>query len=216
MNVYQVFLTLTLALGASWCAGINLYATVFVLGALHRWIDGFALPGDLAALASDWVLWPALALYCIEFLADKFPAVDSAWDTVHTFIRPPAGAILAAMALGDVPLELQICAALVGGFAAFGSHAVKATVRLAAHATGTSPVVSPAASVAEDALVITAMGLVAAHPLISFFLVLCMIVSAFFILRACWRLARLVVKSLLRGRAPRPGPPAAPAGPCAA
>ena len=71
----EVLATLALALGASWCAGINLYATVFVLGALSRW-TGFDLPADLSVLENNWVLWPALGIYTVEFVADKVPAVD--------------------------------------------------------------------------------------------------------------------------------------------
>src|SRR5690606_22577884 len=92
---------LALALGASWCAGINLYATIAVLGLMAHYVPGFNLPPDLAILASPWVIVPACLMYCVEFFADKVPAVDSAWDTIHTFIRVPAGAAMAAAALGE-------------------------------------------------------------------------------------------------------------------
>jgi hypothetical protein len=192
MSGLQILTLLSVALGAGWCSGINLYATVFVLGAMDRWVPGFSLPGHLHVLSSSWVLWPALGLYVVEFAADKIPAVDTVWDTVHTFVRPPAGAVLAAMALGDVPVELQICAALVGGFLSFGAHAVKATTRLAAHSTGTSPIVSPTVSVAEDVLVVGTLGLIAAHPILALIALVLMMVGAFFLLRLFWGFARKV------------------------
>ncbi len=218
MTFLDVFGALLVAVGASWCAGLNLYATVFVLGAMHRWVDGFSLPGSLDVLASHWVMWPALALYIIEFLADKFPAVDSAWDTVHTFIRPPAGAVLAAMAVGDVPLPLQVCAALVGGFLAFGSHATKATARVVAHTTGTSPIVSPVASVTEDVLVVSTLGLIVAHPIIAAILLVLMMVGAFILMRLCWKFARFLFSRIFgrsRGTPPIPSPGASPTAPAA-
>lgn len=206
----EVLATLALALGASWCAGINLYATVFVLGAMSRW-TGFDLPADLMVLESHWVLWPALAMYCIEFVADKVPAVDTAWDTVHTFLRIPAGAALAAMALGEVPGEIQVLAAMIGGTLAGTAHVTKATTRVAAHATGTSPVVSPVASVAEDALVIGTTAFIAANPILSLVILAAMMIAAFFILRTFWVLTKKIVGSMFdvfRGPA---GPPT-PAG----
>ncbi|MCC6547499.1 DUF4126 domain-containing protein [Candidatus Sumerlaeota bacterium] len=198
MDATDILTKLALTLGAGWCAGINLYATIAVLGLMHRYITGFQLPGEMSVLASDWVLWPALVLYVIEFIADKVPAVDSVWDSIHTFIRVPAGAVLAAMALGDVPLEVQVCAALVGGTLAFGSHATKSTLRVAAHSTGTSPVLSPVISVVEDVAVVGTVALIAAHPVISIALVCVMLILSYFLIRAFWRLARKAVRAMTR------------------
>jgi hypothetical protein len=168
MNAYEsVVAQLALAMGASWCAGINLYATIAVLGLMSQYIPGFHLPHGLEVLGSPWVILPAIFMYCVEFFADKIPAVDSAWDAIHTFIRVPAGAALAAAAFGNVPPEVQVGAALIGGTLALGSHTAKATTRLAAHSTGTSPLVSPAVSLVEDGLVIGTVGLLAAHPMLS-------------------------------------------------
>ncbi|MGI8905292.1 MAG: DUF4126 domain-containing protein [Candidatus Sumerlaeaceae bacterium] len=179
MTPYESIISqLALALGASWCAGINLYATVAVLGLMSQYVPGFQLPQGLEVLGSPWVIVPALFMYCIEFVADKIPAVDSAWDTIHTFIRVPAGAALAAAAFGNVPPEVQVGAALIGGTLALGSHTAKATTRLAAHTTGTSPLVSPAVSLVEDGLVIGTIGLLAAHPLLSLSFTVAMIIAA--------------------------------------
>jgi hypothetical protein len=200
MDVTMLFSTLALTLGAAWCSGINLYATVAVLGLMHRYVDGFTLPGDMAVLGNEWVILSAGLLYCVEFVADKVPAVDSAWDTIHTFIRVPAGAALAAMALGDVPLEVQVVAGLVGGTLALGSHTTKATTRLAAHGTGTSPVLSPVLSVAEDVVVVGTIGLVAANPILSLFLLGVMLVIAYYVLKMFWSVARKAFRALFGRR----------------
>lgn len=205
---------LALALGASWCAGINLYATVAVLGLMVHVVPGFQLPPDLQVLASPWVIAPAVIMYCVEFFADKIPAVDSAWDTIHTFIRVPAGAALAAAAIGDVPPEVQVGAAILGGTLALGSHTAKATTRVAAHGTGTSPFVSPTASLVEDGLVVATIGLLAANPLLALGMTVAMIIGAAFLLYFLWNITRSVFRSLTgRGsespNVPPPPPPPA-------
>lgn len=192
MGYEEIIMTLAVALGASWCAGVNLYATVFVLGALSRWTS-FDLPGDLAVLESHLVLWPALAMYTIEFFADKFPAVDTAWDSIHTFIRIPAGAVLAATALGAVPMEYQMLAGLIGGTLATTSHTAKATTRLVAHSTATSPIVSPVASVVEDITVVGLLAFVVANPLMSLGILAVLVVASAFIVWTFWKLTKLVI-----------------------
>jgi len=187
---------LALAMGASWCAGINLYATLAVLGLMANYVPGFHLPPDLAILGSPYVMLPALFMYCVEFFADKIPAIDSAWDTIHTFIRVPAGAILAAAALGSVPPELQVGAAMIGGTLALGAHTTKATARVAAHATGTSLLISPAASIVEDGLVIGTVSLLAAHPFLSIGMTILMIIASALLLKTLWSVARKVIQSL--------------------
>ncbi|MDX1970953.1 MAG: DUF4126 domain-containing protein [Candidatus Sumerlaeia bacterium] len=187
----QMIQTIALTMGASFCAGINLYATVFVLGALARFTS-FDLPEELAFLMSDWVLWPALALYTIEFVADKVPAVDTAWDTVHTFIRVPAAAMLAANGLGDVPGEMQILGGLLGGTLALGTHTTKAATRLVAHSTGTSPVVSPVVSVAEDVAVVSIMAFVVAYPVLSLFLLTMLTIGLIYIMFTLWKAVKFV------------------------
>lgn len=203
---------LALALGASWCAGLNLYATLAVLGLMARFVPGFTLPNELHLLASYWVIGPACAMYAIEFLADKVPAIDTAWDTVHTFIRVPAGAALAAAALGNVPPEVQMGAAVLGGTLALGSHTAKATTRVAAHGTGVSALVSPTASLVEDGLVIATVGMIAANPAIALGMTLMMIIGAGFMLYFLWNITRKVLRALMAGQPVRsempPRPPA--------
>ena len=188
----EVIATLALALGASWCAGINLYATVGVLGLMHRY-TGFNLPPGLEVLASHWVIWPAVLMYLVEFVADKVPAVDSAWDAIHTFLRVPAGAALAAGAFGDIPPEISVVAAMIGGGMALTSHSTKATTRVATHMTGNS-LAAPVISILEDGLVIGTIALVASHPILSLFLVAAMMVAAYYMLRLFWRFASSVFR----------------------
>src|ERR687896_1120664 len=107
--------TLSLALGAAWTAGINLYATVAVIGLLQRFELVGRLPGGLEALDNWWVIGFALALYAVEFVADKVPYVDTVWDAVHTFIRVPAGAVLALAATTEMSPTVQVLAVLLGG-----------------------------------------------------------------------------------------------------
>src|SRR5438105_7703761 len=120
--------TLGVAMGSAWLSGINLYATAATLGLLQRF--GFVhLPGELGVLANWWVIGVAASMYVIEFAADKIPAVDSVWDVVHTFIRVPAGAAMAAAAFSHADPVVRIIALLAGGGVALSSHGTKAAVR---------------------------------------------------------------------------------------
>lgn len=204
MDATTMIGTLALVLGAGWCSGINLYATVAVLGLLHRYTDGFILPEEMAALGSNWVIWPAIAMYTVEFFADKVPGLDSVWDAVHTFIRIPAGAVMAGMAIGEVPLEMQLFAGLVGGTLAFGSHSAKATTRMAAHSTGTSPAVSPSMSIAEDVAVIGTIGLVAANPMLALVVLAIMMAVTVLLFWTFWKVTRRVWRALFTPKRHRP------------
>src|SRR5688500_556945 len=122
------FSTLSLALGSAWTSGINLYATVSVLGLLQKF-GAARLPGGLDVLDNWWIIGVAGFLYLVEFFADKIPYVDSVWDVVHTFIRVPAGAIVAYGATNQMDQSIHVIATLVGGGLAFSSHGTKAAVR---------------------------------------------------------------------------------------
>jgi hypothetical protein len=126
------FSTLSLALGSAWTSGINLYATVSVLGLLQK-VGGVTLPGGLDVLDNWWIIGFAGGLYVVEFFADKIPYVDSVWDVVHTFIRVPAGAIVAYAAVADMDPSITIPATLIGGGFAFASHGTKAAARIGAN-----------------------------------------------------------------------------------
>lgn len=140
--------TLSLALGTAWTSGINLYATVSVLGLLQR-IGGVKLPGGLDVLDNWWIIGVAGGLYIVEFFADKIPYVDSVWDVVHTFIRVPAGAVVAYAAVSDMDPAIVIPATLIGGGFAFASHGTKAAARMGANLSP-EPVSNWVLSIIED------------------------------------------------------------------
>jgi len=150
-------------LGSAWLSGINLYATVLTLGLLQRF--GLArLPGDLGYLSEGWVIGLAVLLYLIEFVADKVPAVDTVWDAVHTFIRVPAGAVLATSAFADFDTPVRIAALLVGGGLALGAHGSKAATRVAVNTTALGGGI--VLSLAEDAATFGSALLMSFFPLV--------------------------------------------------
>ena len=175
---------ITLALGVAWASGLNLYAAVATLGLLGV-TGNLDLPPDLELLQHPVVIAAAGFMYCVEFVADKIPGVDSTWDTLHTFIRIPAGAALAAGAVGDVSPEIQLAAFLLGGGVAAGSHAVKAGTRILIN-TSPEPFSNWTASVVEDGLVIGGVTLVALNP------TLFLVMLAIFIALAIWLMPKII------------------------
>jgi len=143
---------IALTMGVGWASGINLYAAVLTLGLMSN-LGHIQLPTELQVVADPLVLMAAGFMYCVEFFADKVPGVDTGWDGLHTFIRIPAGAMLAASAVGDIGPAAEIAAALVGGSVAAGSHALKAGSRVMIN-TSPEPFTNWTASVAEDIAVI--------------------------------------------------------------
>jgi len=154
--------TLALAVGSSLGAGLNLYITLVTLGLMHR-LDWLTLPDHLQILANPWVLGTAGVLCIIEFVADKIPYVDNVWDTIHTFIRIPAGATLAASAFSQVSPQLIWIAALLGGFVSFTAHGAKASARLAVN-SAPEPFSNWFLSLLEDGVSILVLWLVSSHP----------------------------------------------------
>ena len=172
--------TLAIGMGASWVSGINLYATVATLGLLGRFAN-LKLPGELDVLTSWWVIGVALFLFVVEAFADKIPVVDSAWDVIHTFIRIPAGAILAATAFGSFDRSVQIIAFLLGGGLALSSHGTKAATRLLVN-TSPEPASNIVVSVAEDVLAVGSILLAAFLPVAFFLVVAAGLVLSFWLL----------------------------------
>ena len=158
------FSTLSLALGSAWTSGINLYATVTVLGLLQKF-GATKLPGGLDALDNWWIIGFAGGLYAVEFFADKIPYVDSVWDVVHTFIRVPAGAIVAYAATNQLDSSITIPAALVGGTLAFASHGTKAAARIGANFSP-EPVSNWALSFIEDGIALGGVVLAVFAPMV--------------------------------------------------
>jgi hypothetical protein len=161
--------TLAISMGASWVSGINLYATVATLGLLGRFAT-LKLPGELDVLTSWWVIGVALLLFVIEFIADKIQVVDSVWDVIHTFIRIPAGAVLAATAFGDFDKSIQGIALLLGGGLALSSHGTKSATRVLIN-TSPEPVSNIAASVVEDVLVVVSILIAVFLPVLIFLVI---------------------------------------------
>ena len=161
--------TLAVGMGASWVSGINLYATVATLGLLSRFAH-LKLPGELEVLTNWWVIGIALFLFVVEFVADKIPVVDSVWDVIHTFIRIPAGAVLAATAFGDFDRSVQVIAFLFGGGLALSSHGTKAATRAVINASP-EPVSNIVVSLAEDVLVVVSILLAVFLPVVVFFVI---------------------------------------------
>ncbi len=151
-----------LASALAWASGINVYAAILVLGVLK--LTGLvALPHELDAVASMPVIATAALLYAGQFIADKIPGVDTLWDSVHTFVRVPAGAFLAAATLGDADAGLKLAAALAGGALSLGTHATKASGRLVVN-THIPIFGAAAASIVEDILAVGGLFLAATNP----------------------------------------------------
>jgi hypothetical protein len=182
--------TIAMAMGASWVSGINLYASVATLGLLSRFA-GLRLPGELSVLTSWWIIGIAVALYVIEFVADKVPWIDSAWDVVHTFIRVPAGAVLAAAAFGDFNKSAQVVAFLLGGGLAFSSHGTKAATRAVLNVSP-EPVTNIVASIVEDVIAVASILLAAFFPILLFVVVGIGLAVSFLVLPRTLRYFRMI------------------------
>ena len=190
----QLISTIAIAMGASWVSGINLYAAVATLGLLGRF-SHLQLPGELQVLTSWWVIGVAVVLYVIEFVADKVPYVDSTWDVIHTFIRVPAGAVLAASAFGDFDRSIQVIALLLGGGLALSSHGTKAATRAMLNASP-EPVSNWIASIAEDIVAVLSIVASAFVPVLIFVIVGAGLVISFLVFRKILRFFRQVARSI--------------------
>ncbi|BDZ73405.1 hypothetical protein GCM10025856_11240 [Methylophaga marina] len=187
---------IALSMGAAWASGINLYATIFMLG--YMGITGnIVLPDELQILTDPMVMAAAGFMYCVEFFADKIPGVDSGWDTMHTFIRIPAGAILAAGAVGDVSAAAELSAALLGGTLAAGSHATKAGGRLLIN-TSPEPVTNWGASISEDLLVIAGLWTALHHPVLFLIMLVVFVALMIWLLPRLWRLLKAIFSKVGR------------------
>lgn len=203
---------LSLAMGTAWTSGINLYATVAALGIAGR-SEMIHLPPELQVLTHPAVIAIACVMYVIEFFADKVPYVDSGWDVLHTFIRVPAGAILAAKSLGDMNPALELAALLAGGTVALAAHGTKATIRLAIN-TSPEPFSNWAASFAEDVTVLGSIWMVFNHPILMLILVVSFMALVVWFVPKLFRLAKRGFQGLrdrLRGVKPdHPAPTGSP------
>ena len=177
--------TIALTLGAGWASGINLYAAILMLGYLGA-TGSLDLPPDLQVLSHPLVMLAAGVMYCIEFFADKVPGVDTGWDGLSTFIRIPAGAVLAAGAVGEVGTAAHLAAAIAGGTLAAGSHATKAGTRVLIN-TSPEPVSNWFASVGEDVAVIAGLWTALHYPVLFIVLLVLFILLMIWLLPKLWR-----------------------------
>ncbi len=158
----QIIQTISLAMGVAWASGINLYAAILMLGLMGA-SGNILLPPGLEVLTEPMVIFAAGLMYVIEFFADKTPGLDTGWDTIHTFIRIPAGAVLAAGAVGDVSPAVAVAVGLVGGGLAAGTHATKAGSRVIINASP-EPFSNWVASVGEDVSVVGGLWVALHYP----------------------------------------------------
>jgi len=195
--------TIALTMGVAWASGINLYATIATLGLLGV-TGNIDLPPDLEILMDPLVIGAAGFMYFVEFFVDKTPGVDSGWDTLHTFIRIPAGAILAAGAVGDVGAGAELAAVIAGGTLAGATHFTKAGTRLAIN-TSPEPVSNWTASFAEDIAVIAGLWAALYHPWVFLGFLAAFIILMIWLLPKIWRGVKAVyrkIQSILGNKPP--------------
>jgi len=180
-----------LAAAVGWASGIRLYAVLFVVGALGylHWVD---LPGGLAALSHPWVLGASGFMFCVEFFADKIPGLDTLWDVVHTFIRIPAGAALAASVFADSSSAAVLAAAILGGSLAAGSHFAKAGSRAVIN-TSPEPFSNWAASFGEELAVGTVLWLAFTHPFAALVVIAALTALMIWLIPKVWRFIRALL-----------------------
>lgn len=176
---------LALAAGLGWASGFRLYTTLFVVGVAGN-LGWVVLPDGLHLLQQPWVLGAAGLMLIMEFFADKIPLVDSVWDTVHTFIRIPAGAALAAMVFGGQGAEWQTAMAILGGSLAAGTHFAKAGTRAMINSSP-EPFSNLAASFGEDTVVLAGLWLMFAHPWLMLVVLVVLVALIIWLLPKLWR-----------------------------
>ncbi len=193
--------TLGFALGTSFASGLNLYATVAAAGLFQRF--GIVnLPHPLAVLAHPVVIGIALTLFLVEFIADKIPYVDSVWDALHTFIRPPAAAILSYSAFAEgFPEEWKLAAALLAGGVALTSHGAKASTRAAVNASP-EPLSNWTLSLLEDGFAVFLAWMAAEHPVLTAAVVVVLVIVAVFVIWKLFTFLRRAIARLRQGPSP--------------
>jgi len=195
-NSNEISKTIALSMGAGWASGINLYLAVLMLGLLE--ITGnISLPPDLQILSNPMVIGAAGLMYLVEFFADKTPGVDTGWDVIHTFIRIPAGALLAASAVGDVNPAVALAAAIAGGSIAAGTHAVKSGTRALIN-TSPEPFSNWTASITEDLAVIAGIWTALYYPWLFIALLVIFILLMIWLLPKIWQGIKKVFNLIVR------------------
>ena len=187
---------IAMTLGVAWASGINLYAAILVMGIMGA--GGYTeLPPSLTVLQDPMVLMAAGLMYFVEFFADKIPGVDSGWDAIHTFIRIPAGAMLAVGAAQGLEINqaAELAAALLGGSLAATSHLTKASTRLVLNASP-EPITNATASIVEDLAVIGGLWTALNYPLAFVIFIIVFVLFAIWLLPKLWRAIKDIVATI--------------------
>lgn len=187
---------IALTMGVAWASGINLYAAILVLGLLGA-SGNMVLPPDLQVLMTPLVIAAAGFMYMVEFFTDKIPGVDTGWDAVHTFIRIPMGALLAAGAVGDMNPAMALAAAIVGGGLAAGTHAAKSGTRVLINASP-EPFSNWIASLIEDFTVIAGLWIALNYPWVFIGLLIVFILIVVWMMPKIWRGIKALLDRLRR------------------
>ena len=198
----QVLQTVALASLLAWASGIRLYCVVFAVG-LAGHLGYIELPAGLQVLQHPWVIGAAGFLLVMEFFVDKVPAIDSVWDAIHTFIRIPAGALLAAGATGDTLSALTVAAGLLGGTITAGTHFTKAGGRALIN-TSPEPFSNWGASITEDTLVLAGIWFAFNYPIVFLIGLAAFIALIIWMLPKLWRSIKAVLRVLQPTGTPRP------------
>jgi hypothetical protein len=204
---FDTWQLIALAAALGWASGIRLYAVLFVVGAVG-YLGWFELPEHLRVLSHPMMLAASGFMLFAEFFADKIPGFDTVWDVVHTLVRIPAGAALAAAVFGDSPPAWTITAAILGGTLAAGSHFTKAGARMLIN-TSPEPFSNWAASFGEDLLVGMLIYFALAYPIAAIIAVVILVAFSIWLLPKLWRFMRAIVERIghaLTGTPPNGGP----------
>jgi hypothetical protein len=196
MDHFDTWQLVALAAALGWASGIRLYAVLFVVGATG-YLGWFDLPEHLRVLSHPMVLAASGFMLFAEFFADKIPGFDTVWDVVHTLVRIPAGAALAAAVFGDSPPAWTLTAAILGGTLAAGSHFTKAGARMLIN-TSPEPFSNWAASIGEDLLVGVVIYFALAHPIAALAVVAVLTAISIWLLPKLWRFVRAIVERIGR------------------
>ena len=207
MDQYQhIAEVVALTLGVSWASGINLYAAIAMLGVLGA-SGSYELPPGLELLENPLVIGAAGLMYVVEFFADKIPGVDTAWDGLHTFVRIPAGVLLAVGSAGELGPAAEFAAAILGGSLAAGTHATKAGSRVLINSSP-EPFSNWGASVAEDAMVFGGLWVALQHPWLFLALLVAFVLFMIWLLPKIWHGIRRIFGWLREQLGGQPRPPA--------
>lgn len=204
-HLEPIIKTIALTMGVAWASGINLYAAILVLGIMGS-TGNIALPPGLMILTDPLIIVAAGVMYTVEFFADKIPGVDNGWDTIHTFIRIPLGALLAAAAVGEMNPSVAIAAALLGGGMAASTHATKSGARILIN-TSPEPITNWMTSLGEDAVVIVGLWTALHYPLIFVAFLVVFILLLIWLLPKIWRGVAKILSMLANLFRPKQDPP---------